>query len=127
MYAEPPVDELRKLFDSINYEHIQEFVTENRQEGIHLEFKTIPRSPHLERDARRNFARALSGFANSDGGIIVWGIDCRKDEEGVDAAQSCEPINGLMNVLSRFLSWTSQATSPLIDGVLHEAISQPND
>ena len=30
--------------------------------------------PKLMDDDRKNYSKALSGFANSDGGVIVWGI-----------------------------------------------------
>ena len=35
-----------------------------------------------ELEERRNFAKAVSGFANSDGGLIVWGIDARPNSDG---------------------------------------------
>ncbi len=51
----------------------------------------------MHEDDRKTLAEALSGFANSDGGVIVWGVDCRqgvgKDES--DATQSVKPIVNL--------------------------------
>jgi hypothetical protein len=46
-------------------------------EDLHLDFKQLQR-PFEHRDDKRNLAKALSGFANSDGGIIIWGIDARE-------------------------------------------------
>ena len=36
----------------------------------------------LHEDDRKNLAKAISGFGNADGGIIVWGVDCRHGPDG---------------------------------------------
>jgi hypothetical protein len=54
-------------------------------EHLQLDFKTV-NSALLNRDDRMSLACALSGFANSSGGLIVWGVDARKNGDGVDCA-----------------------------------------
>jgi hypothetical protein len=51
------------------------------KEGLYLEFKMKKDRSHgnLEDSDRRQFSRALSGFANSDGGILVWGMETDKN------------------------------------------------
>jgi predicted HTH transcriptional regulator len=50
-------------------------------EELFLDYKrsstTLP-SARLNDDDRKNLAKAISGFANSEGGVIVWGVDCRQ-------------------------------------------------
>ena len=116
-------DELRSTYDALNLATLQEWVATRRQEDLHLDFKLLPRGPELTREDRRNLAVAISGFANSDGGIIVWGIDCRKDELGVDAAQELVPVRGVEPALSTLLSLTGQAVRPIVQGIQHRMIA----
>jgi hypothetical protein len=36
----------------------------------------------LHADDRKNLAKAISGFGNGDGGLIIWGVDCRQGARG---------------------------------------------
>lgn len=49
---------------------------ENRvEEGLYVDFKqkSDRQEPGLNNDDRANLAKAISGFANTDGGLIVLG------------------------------------------------------
>ncbi len=76
----------------------------------------------LDRRDRENLAKAISGFGNSGGGVIVWGVDCRKTSNGADVACETRPIRDA----KRFISWLQAAVSgctiPAHGGVQHEAI-----
>jgi schlafen family protein len=54
-------------------------------EELFLDYKrsatTLP-SGRLDDEDRKNLAKAISGFANSEGGIIIWGVDCRRTTKG---------------------------------------------
>jgi len=114
---------LKEFFDSIDSNTIKGFVEARRQEDLHLDFKTAPKG--LDKEARRNVAKAVSGFANSDGGIVVWGISARKVDE-VDAADQLDPIRQLAKFVSDLNSFTGQFVSPLVDGVEHRVIPDPS-
>jgi hypothetical protein len=77
----------------------------------------------LHNTDRRNLAKAISGFGNSEGGVIVWGVDCRNDQTLGDIPTA--PIR--VNSPVRFKAWLEQATSGLTlpphDGVRHHAIA----
>ncbi len=32
-----------------------------------------------DQDAKKIWSKVLSGFANTQGGVLIWGIDARKD------------------------------------------------
>lgn len=70
---------------------IQDFIIQRKAEELFLDFK---RSSNNGNDAklsdidRKNLAKAISGFGNSEGGVIVWGVDCSKAEDGADVAKS---------------------------------------
>jgi AhpD family alkylhydroperoxidase len=64
----------------------------------------------------------VSGFANSSGGIIVWGVDARKNAQDVDCAVGRKEIEPIKLFLSRLNALTGQAVSPIVDGIRHRAI-----
>ena len=45
-------------------------------ERLHFDFKRKEehQHPHLDGKDKRNLAKAVSGFANSGGGVLHWGI-----------------------------------------------------
>jgi hypothetical protein len=112
---------LREDFASISLQGIHEFVRTGREEDLHLDFKVIT-GPTLTRDDRKSLAVALSGFANSDGGIIVWGVDARPNPSGVDCASDLREITQASLCVTRLNDLTGQCVSPLVDGVEHRAI-----
>lgn len=108
-------------FNSVSLTIIQEFVTTAREEDLHLDFKVVG-GPNLSRDDRRSLATALSGFANSDGGIVVWGVEARQNTAGVDCAVALREVPDASLCLTRLNTLTGQSVSPLVDGVQHRAI-----
>lgn len=112
----------KELFETINLGTLETWVLERRQEDLHIDFKTLRDAPILTKDDRKVFAKAVSGFANSDGGIIAWGIDARPDND-VDAAVALIAIPGVASVLSKLQSLTGEVTSPVVGGVEHRIIA----
>lgn len=51
-------------------------------ENLFLDFKTEPQ----QKDLDAKLGKCISGFANSAGGVIVWGVECRKDAQGNEVA-----------------------------------------
>lgn len=78
----------------------------------------------LHQRDRANLAKAISGFGNSEGGIIIWGVDCRNDPSLGDIPTGPVPIQKS----ARFKSWLEQATTGLTvpphAGVRHHAIPE---
>jgi hypothetical protein len=108
-------------FASISLAIVREFVSTGREEDLHLDFKVVV-DPTLSREDRKPMAVALSGFANSDGGIVVWGVDARLNASGVDCAVALREIAQAPLCLTRLNSLTGQCVSPLVAGVKHRAI-----
>ena len=62
---------------------IDEFIITRKSEELFLDFKRSADNGAgrvLHSIDRDNFAKAISGFGNSEGGVIVWGVDCSKDK-----------------------------------------------
>ena len=109
-------------FDSLDCEAVRNFISEGATENLHLDFKTVRDDQLSSRDDRKNLAKAISGFANSEGGIIVWGVDARPNSDGIDCAVGEKPIANLKRFVSKLSEYSSQASSPLVDGVTHNGI-----
>ena len=124
-------DLLKEKFDGLDYSTLENFVEEGVQESLSLEFKIIvpadiQRSNNKLKNTKPIFAECLSGFANSSGGIVIWGI-VAKEIEGVDCARELKPVESVHLVCSRFQSLTSEATSPVLEGVEHRLILRNQD
>ena len=125
------MDSTHDLFERIS-DGGEPFLEQVRQEGwaetLSLDFKQAGNERgELTRDDRRNLAEALSGFANSDGGIIVWGVDCRKDEDSVDVASELRPIANIKRFISDLENATPQLAAPGVIGVEHRALLKRDD
>jgi hypothetical protein len=100
-------------------------------ETDHIDFKNVAtpptslagKNPRLVDEDKKTLGEALSGFANSLGGVIVWGIDCRGHKElerklhpGLDDSTT------LKSVLN---SLVGGATVPGLMGVRLDEIALP--
>ncbi len=89
---------------------IDEMILDRQSEELFLDFKRSSdngRGIKLHDIDRSNLAKAVSGFGNSEGGIIVWGVACsRKPDEG-DIARAKVRIHKP----KRFKSWLEGAIS----------------
>jgi hypothetical protein len=117
---------LRDIFEGLTLDGIRQFVDNRREEDLHLDFKLVADSS-LTRDDRKNLAIALSGFANSDGGIVVWGVDARPNGDGVDCATALREIPNVQLCLTRLNEFTGQYVVPLVDGVIHRRLLSTGD
>lgn len=110
--------DFEEWFENIELQDIYAFIENQEQEDLHLEFKTVNKPDLTHPDDRKNFARALSGFANTSGGIVVWGVSA-KNIDGIDCAQKPEPIPTVSLFSSRLQSLTGAWLDPPMKGVRH--------
>lgn len=122
---------VEKIFEALHfnkYTEIKAYVNPpGKEENLYLEFKEKenPRTPDLSDSDKKNYAIALSGFANSSGGVLVWGVTCAKIG-GTDTASRLMPIDYLRQFMSNLNDITGDAVTPLVEGVIHEEIQIPN-
>lgn len=110
----------------MGWDGIERLLESGWSENLHLEFTTSARnSGRLEKDDRRKFATALSGFANADGGVLLWGITGRRDAEGHDRATSITPVARLSHFVAELEGLTSELVSPVVPRVQHLMIVEP--
>lgn len=71
-----------KLYDSLSKSSdLQNLIDQGECEGLFLECKS-PAEPILSKDLKNKLSVAISGFSNTEGGIIIWGISTTKHEHG---------------------------------------------
>jgi len=112
---------LYEYYETITLNTINEFLNNQKEEGLYLEFKRLSGVNELDKDDKKNLAKCISGFANADGGIMIWGIDTKKIKD-VDCAFSDMPINELETALSLMRSAVVDATSPILNGIIMDPI-----
>ncbi|MBO7555945.1 MAG: ATP-binding protein [Alphaproteobacteria bacterium] len=102
------------IFQKLIYfgeEAIDEFIINSQTEELFLDFKRADSSGKnnnsLHKDDRRNLAKCISGFGNSEGGVVVWGVECSRNADVGDVARAKVKVHNVY----RFLSWLENAIS----------------
>jgi Putative DNA-binding domain len=97
-------------------------------EDEYLDFKgaTDPKTGR-EIDPKKTWSEALAGFATTGGGVLIWGIDARKDASGVDHAGALNLVPSPSAWKSRLQELHLQATDPPVPGVRIEAYPDPSN
>lgn len=119
---------MRDLYDRLIDEGeagIQRLIDERMQEGVQLDFKQKgdPRKGAFDGNDKKILAKAVSGFANSAGGLLVWGVNAEKGSDGVDCAQApAAPIAQIQLFLSEATTLVGQLIQPRHDGIHLHAV-----
>jgi len=102
------------IFEKLIYfgeDALDEFIREHQTEELFMDFKqansTGKHGWSLSPDDRRNLAKCISGFGNSEGGVIVWGVECSRDMDVGDVAKAKVKVQNV----HRFMSWVESAIS----------------
>lgn len=107
------MDRAVELFNRIKTEGvvaIESFISDRQMEELFLDFKRSSNNgatAKLAENDRKNLSKAISGFGNSEGGVIVWGVDCSLDADGADVAHTLV----MLEHPARFASLLQRATS----------------
>jgi len=84
-------------------------------EDVHLDCKEWPTS---DSDAQKLFAKAACGLTNSEGGILIVGMEARqRSKDEPDLIVSAVPVPDTSAVKSRILDLVGQLIEPSIEGV----------
>lgn len=84
-------------------------------EDLHLDVKEWP---SRDDDAQRVLAKALSGFSNADGGILVIGLEARPLTKGdPDVIQALRPVADALSVKSKIENLLGNLIEPSLPGI----------
>jgi Putative DNA-binding domain len=99
---------------------IEKTVERKAEEGLYLDFKqkSDRRDPALNDDDKANLAKAISGFANTDGGLIVWGVKAKAEKkDDPDVAVEHTPISNLKTFQTWLNALSGELVNPPVAGV----------
>lgn len=119
--------QLVHFYESLKTEaDIDALVQAHRPEDLYLEFKRKAGAPNdiLGDGDKKAFSKAVSGFANADGGILVFGVDTVK-QSGIDVAAGLHPFAHPATVKARLGDSLLNTTHPPVDDVRIDVI--PSD
>lgn len=80
-------------------------------ERLHFDYKEKRNRSNakLEDDDKRNLAKAVSGFANSGGGVLIWGIE--------NDSLKPKPIHEIEKFVVSLAQLAAQATDPVVPNI----------
>jgi hypothetical protein len=92
--AEDLFNELRAKTPAERTAHVEGWIDNHAMETEYLDFK----NSGDEKDNERTWSKALSSFGNTEGGLLVWGIDARPQkvpnlsDRAIDCANAPKPL-----------------------------------
>lgn len=107
--------DLFKKIELKGVEAINEMIADYEPESMFLDFKQAERQGNLNKlgnSDNSNLSKCISGFANSEGGLVVWGVDSRQDSTTGKEITSPAPIVDANAFRARLESAVSRATIP---------------
>jgi Putative DNA-binding domain len=104
-----------EVLSMIQAEETEELFLDYKQSSTQLPAR------RLSDDDKKNLAKAIAGFANSEGGVIVWGVDCRTGPNG-DVPKGPVPITDPKALKTLFDSIMGGLTLPAHSGVENIAL-----
>jgi len=119
---------LMALFNSLDTESsLRKLAIDRREEDLYLELKEKEnRTTGTIGDGdRESFSKAVAGFANADGGVLIFGVRTKRID-GVDRAHKLKPILDAETFRGRLMDSLFSATQPYVDGVRIELIPATN-
>jgi Putative DNA-binding domain len=109
-------------YEALSIHTLQQYLAEQQEENLHLEFKTLSDPRFTSKDDRKNLARALSGFANASGGLVVWGVDTRKNDDKIDCVVALSGVENVAASVARLNELTGESVDPIVDGIRHRVV-----
>jgi len=94
---------------------IDEFILTRKSEELFLDFKRSADNGEgrtLHQNDRKTLGKAISGFGNSEGGVVVWGVECSQQSDKGDVASAKVPIKDVKKFVSLLESSISGLTLP---------------
>src|SRR6266702_257335 len=117
------IDAARALFDSLDsWAALDRLIDNAESEGPYLECKTAS-GAHLQPGHRTHLAQALSGFSNTGGGVIIWGISTsRQAHTGLDVLNQIEPIGNCRNFRQQIDVAMPALAYPAVEGCVTKSL-----
>jgi hypothetical protein len=121
-----PNDAARLLYDRFSLDYLQGLIgREFESNTLECKEKAHPESVDLDDSDISNFAKALSGFANTGGGVLLWGVQARKVDD-IDRIQQLVPISDIVKFEAKLRDRESSLVEYVVPGVEYKSIVDRN-
>lgn len=100
-----------------NLEKVKQFIADGIEENIHLDYKgsgSIDKTP----EKKKEIAKDVSAFANSDGGTIIYGVKEYDEKEKRHLPETIDFINGRLYSKEWLEQVINSSISPRIEGLI---------
>ncbi|WP_437965344.1 ATP-binding protein [Sorangium sp. So ce260] len=123
------MDNAESLFRKLDLAYVQQEMVGKEFENNWLECKEKqkPEQGALDQGDKSSFAKALSGFANTSGGVLIFGLEARKDKDEVDMIIGLKPIKELRKFESALREMESRIVERVVVGVEYLRITTKED
>lgn len=104
----------RAIFNAVNTEQDVERLIKDQIEDLYVDYKAKqnPTVPTVDKNFQEVLSKAISGFANADGGVVVLGVDAPQDK--APTLKLISPINDFEQEVN---SYIPRSTSFPVAGV----------
>lgn len=125
MREDSPAQELFRKIKLAGVSYINDAISNKSVETYYLDFKITEKADYtgqrkLFDSDKKNYAKSISAFGNSEGGVIIWGVGTGKGD--IDYANTVQPITNVSGFQSKLEGFTSLLTSPPHISVVHQII-----
>lgn len=120
-----PSQDLFDHIEKLGLGYIDDAVRSKQVENYYLDFKIAEKDDYtgerkLFSSDKKNYAKCISAFGNSEGGVIIWGV--KTGVADADYATAKVPIKNVSNFLSLLEGFTSTLTTPPHPSVVNKLI-----
>ncbi|OIO30274.1 hypothetical protein AUJ77_03465 [Candidatus Nomurabacteria bacterium CG1_02_43_90] len=120
-----PSQDLFNQIEKQGLTYIDDAINSKQVENYYLDFKSTEKDDYtgerkLFASDKKNYAKAISAFGNSDGGVLVWGV--KTGTADADYATAKASIKNVSNFVSLLEGFTSILTTPPHPNVTNKVI-----
>lgn len=122
-------EDLTKGDGDARWERIERLVTDRETESLWLDFKEVRQPTALPNEdyLKDKLARAISGYANTEGGVLVYGIYAKDGKKGEpDAAEKITAIEKPGRFRAALEKLAVTLTDPVVGGIVVKEIVKPS-
>jgi len=123
-------EDLFRLVEQEGFPAIEALIADRASEELFLEFKNSAddgQGNKLHDRDRNNLKKAIGGFANSEGGVVIWGVECSRTAQAGDVAESLRPLTNPKHYVSWLEGAVSGCTVPPVIGVRSIGVETGSD
>ena len=123
--VESRAEELFASLQSEGADEVRRLIDDREAENLFLDFKRSAdngSNKKLHQTDRDNLVKAISGFGNGSGGVILWGVDCSPSSGTGDLPSKEVPITDPKRFVSLLTGAISGCTLPPHTGVINHPI-----